>query len=156
MGVPRSAAAHGVFSYAISIFAGLILFNLFSELAYRAPMLLHEHTTFIKKSIFPSETLAWTATIRAIVYAAISFAVLLVFQLILTHWIPLTFLLLPFVLIPFFMFLLGVTWFLMALGLIYPRRHPSDGFHHTCVHVRDADFLLDQRCPEEPAAVLQA
>lgn len=116
VGVPASAAKHGVFSYAQSIFAGLILFNLFSELAYRAPMLLHEHTTFIKKSIFPSETLAWTATIRAIVYAAISFAVLLVFQLVLTHSIPLTFLLLPFVFIPFFLFLLGVSWFLMALG----------------------------------------
>jgi lipopolysaccharide transport system permease protein len=116
VGVPRSAAAHGVFSYAISIFSGLIFFNLFSELAYRAPMLLHEHTTFIKKSIFPSETLAWTATIRALVYAAISFAVLLVFQLALTHWLPPTFFLLPLVFIPFFLFLLGVTWFLMALG----------------------------------------
>lgn len=116
VGVPASAASHGVFSYAQSIFAGLILFNLFSELAYRAPMLLHEHTTFIKKSIFPSETLAWTATIRAIVYAAISFAVLLVFQLLLTHRIPPTILLLPFVFIPFFLFLLGITWFLMALG----------------------------------------
>jgi lipopolysaccharide transport system permease protein len=116
VGVRASLATHGVFSYAISIFAGLILFNLFSELAYRAPMLLHEHTTFIKKSIFPSETLAWTAAIRAVVYAAISFAVLLIFQLLLTHWIPVTFLLLPFVFIPFFLFLLGVSWFLMALG----------------------------------------
>jgi lipopolysaccharide transport system permease protein len=115
VGVPASAK-HGVFSYAQSIFAGLILFNLFSELAYRAPMLLHEHTTFIKKSIFPSETLAWTATIRAVVYAAISFAVLLVFQLLLTHWIPPTFFLLPFVFVPFFLFLLGISWFLMALG----------------------------------------
>lgn len=116
VGVPASAKSHGVVGYAQSIFAGLILFNLFSELAYRAPMLLHEHTTFIKKSIFPSETLAWTATIRAVVYAAISFAVLLVFQLLLTHWLPPTFLLLPFVFVPFFLFLLGVSWFLMALG----------------------------------------
>ena len=116
VGVPASARSHGLFSYAVSIFSGLILFNLFSELAYRAPMLLHEHTTFIKKSIFPSETLAWTAGIRAFVYASISFGVLLVFQLAEAHWIPLTFFLLPFVFIPFFMFLIGVTWFLMALG----------------------------------------
>lgn len=116
VGVPASAAKHGVFSYAISIFSGLIIFNLFSELAYRAPMLLHEHTTFIKKSIFPSETLAWTAMIRAIVYAGISFAVLLVFQLVESHWIPVTFFLLPAVFIPLFLFLLGATWFLMALG----------------------------------------
>lgn len=116
VGLPASAASHGVGTYALSIFVGLIVFNLSSELAYRAPGLLQEHAHFIKKSIFPSETLAWTATIRAIVYAAISFSVLLVFELALTYWVPPTFLLLPFVLIPFFLFLLGITWFLMALG----------------------------------------
>ena len=52
VGVPRSAQAGGVKTYALSIFAGLIVFNLFSELAYRAPGLLHEHVNFIKKSIF--------------------------------------------------------------------------------------------------------
>ncbi len=116
VGIPASAASHGVGNYALTIFVGLIVFNLFSELAYRAPALLHENANFIKKSIFPSETLAWMATIRACVYAAISFTVLIVFELALMHRIPLTFLLLPFVFAPFFLFLLGATWFLMALG----------------------------------------
>ncbi len=71
---------------------------------------------FIKKSIFPSETLAWIAAIRALVYAGISFCVLLVFTLIITHSLPPTILLLPFVIIPFFLFLIGASWFLMALG----------------------------------------
>lgn len=116
VGVPKSAQGGGVKSYALSIFAGLIVFNLFSELAYRAPGLLHEHANFIKKSIFPSETLAWTASIRALTYAGISLAVMLVFLVIITHNIPLTALLMPLIVVPFFLFLLGVTWFLMALG----------------------------------------
>lgn len=116
IGLHSSAASHGVANYSLQIFVGLIVFNLFSEVAYRAPALLHENANFIKKSIFPSETLAWTATIRAIVYAGISFAVLLVFEIILMRWLPPTLLLLPFVLAPFFLFLLGVSWFLMALG----------------------------------------
>jgi lipopolysaccharide transport system permease protein len=116
VGARTSAASHGVGTYAIFIFAGLILFNLFSELAARAPELLREHAHVIKKSIFPSETLAWTATIRAIVYAGISFAVLIVFQIAFMHWVPPTTLLLPLVVIPYFMLLLGITWFLMALG----------------------------------------
>lgn len=111
-----SAASGGVGNYALSMFTGLIVFNFFSELASRAPELLREHAHVIKKSIFPSETLAWTATIRAIVYAGISFAVLLVFQIVLMRWVPLTILLLPFVVIPYFLLLLGITWFLMALG----------------------------------------
>jgi ABC-type polysaccharide/polyol phosphate export systems, permease component len=84
VGVPKSAQGGGVKTYALSIFIGLILFNLFSELMYRAPGLLHEHVNFIKKSIFPSETLAWTASIRALTYAAISFVILLIFMLMIT------------------------------------------------------------------------
>ncbi|WP_342028891.1 ABC transporter permease [Methylocapsa palsarum] len=116
VGVPASAKGAGVGTYALSIFTGLIVFNLFSELAYRSPGMLHEHAGVIKKSIFPSETLAWTATIRAAVYAAISLGVLAVFELALTFWLPPTVLLLPFVIGPFFLFLLGTSWFLMALG----------------------------------------
>jgi lipopolysaccharide transport system permease protein len=116
VGLPASAKGGSFGSYALSIFAGLIVFNLFSELAYRAPGLLHEHAGVIKKSIFPSETLAWTATIRASVYAAISLGVLIVFELVLTFRLPPTSLLLPLVIVPFFLFLLGTCWFLMALG----------------------------------------
>jgi lipopolysaccharide transport system permease protein len=116
IGLRSTAASHGVANYSLQIFVGLIVFNLFAEIAYRAPALLHENANFIKKSIFPSETLAWTATIRAMVYAGISFAVLIFFELILMHWLPPTLLLLPFVVVPFFLFLLGVSWFLMALG----------------------------------------
>ena len=116
VGVPASARGGGVKTYAISIFTGLIVFNLFSELAYRAPGLLHEHVTFIKKSIFPSETLAWTASFRALTYAAISFVILILFLLFATRGLPLTTLLLPFIVVPFILFLLGACWFLMALG----------------------------------------
>lgn len=116
VGIPNSAKGGSFGSYALSIFTGLIVFNLFSELAYRAPGLLHEHAGFIKKSIFPSETLAWTAAIRAGVYSAISLCVLFVFIIALTFRFPLTALLLPFIIVPFFLFLLGITWFLMALG----------------------------------------
>jgi lipopolysaccharide transport system permease protein len=116
VGLPGSARGGSFGAYAVSIFAGLIVFNLYSEIAYRSPGLLHEHAGFIKKSIFPSETLAWTATIRACVYSAISFAVLLVFILVLTFRLPATFVLLPFIVAPYFLLLLGTSWFLMALG----------------------------------------
>jgi lipopolysaccharide transport system permease protein len=116
VGIRSSTAAHGVANYSLNIFVGLIVFNLFAEVAYRAPALLHDSANFIKKSIFPSETLAWSATIRASVYAGISFAVLLVFEIVITHGLPPTILLLPFVYVPCVLFLLGASWFLMALG----------------------------------------
>ena len=122
---PRPAASAAT---RCSIFTGLIIFNLFSELAYRAPGLLHEHVHFIKKSIFPSETLAWTASIRALTYAAISFVVLLAFAIFRMHGLPWTVLLLPLIVVPLHLFLLGAIWFLMALGsfTLARRRAPHD------------------------------
>ncbi len=114
--VPQLSAGMSVSDYASSIFIGLIAFNVFSELAYRAPMLLHEHVNFVKKSIFPSETIAWTATIRAFTYGGVAFAVYIVFRLLTAGTLPLTIVLTPFLVAPFFLFVLGVVWFLMALG----------------------------------------
>ncbi|WP_244406216.1 ABC transporter permease [Methylocella silvestris] len=116
VGVPASAKNVGVGGYALSIFTGLIIFNLFSEIAYRSPGMLHEQASLIKKSIFPSETLAWTATIRGSVYALISVAVLILFKIGASFSLPWTILLTPLVAIPFFLSLLGISWFLMALG----------------------------------------
>lgn len=116
MTVPQLAGGMSVSEYAGSIFIGLIVFNLFSELAYRAPILLHEHVNFVKRSIFPSETIAWTATARAFTYAGVAFGVFIVFRLVSGGAIPWTILLTPFIIIPFGLFMLGITWFLMALG----------------------------------------
>ena len=113
---PGLTAGQSVTDYAASVFCGLIIFNLFAELAARAPTLLHEHVHFIKKSIFPSETIAWTSTIRAFVYAGISFATLLVVRLLTVHTIAPTVLLLPIIIVPFALLMLGTVWFLMALG----------------------------------------
>lgn len=114
--VPQLSAGMTVTDYAAGIFLGLIAFNLFSELAYRAPVLLHEHVNFVKRSIFPSETIAWTATIRAFTYAGVAFGVYVVFRLVTAGTLPLTILLTPLLAVPFFLFILGVVWFLMALG----------------------------------------
>jgi lipopolysaccharide transport system permease protein len=111
-----SASDAGVGHYALRIFIGLIIFNLTVELLSRAPTLMHEHAAFLKKSIFPSETLVWIAVLRALVYSGISLVVLLVFELALTGRIPATALLLPLVVVPLCLVLLGLCWFLAALG----------------------------------------
>ena len=113
---PQLAAGKSVTDYASVIFVGLILFDIFSEMAYRAPMLLHEHVGYVKKSIYPSETIAWTATIRHFTYGGIAFLVFLAFRVVTggaLHW---TLLFAPFIFAPFAFFILGVVWFLMALG----------------------------------------
>ena len=51
--------------YALFIFSGIIVFNFWSEMAFRSPMLLHEYAHFIKQTIFPSDMLAVISTLRA-------------------------------------------------------------------------------------------
>jgi homopolymeric O-antigen transport system permease protein len=114
--LPVASAQGGALQYALSTFAGLIVFSLCAELFYRAPLLLHENSSYIKTSIFPSETLAWTAVLRSLTYAGISVAVLLVFSLAINNTLPLTVLLLPLLVLPLIPLLLGLVWCLSALG----------------------------------------
>jgi lipopolysaccharide transport system permease protein len=103
-------------SYALFILSGIVVFNFWSEMAFRAPMLLHEYVHFIKQTIFPSDMLAVISTLRATLYTVISIAVLLIFQFSVLHTLPWTMLLLPFIFIPFIVFLVGMSWFLCAIG----------------------------------------
>src|SRR5690348_3535559 len=102
--------------YALFIFSGIVVLNFFSEMAFRAPMLLHEYTHFIKQTIFPSDMLAVISTLRATLYTLISIAVMLLFQLAVTHSLPWTVLLLPLIFVPLVVFLVGMSWFLCAIG----------------------------------------
>jgi lipopolysaccharide transport system permease protein len=114
--LPVASARGGTMSYALSTFVGLIVFSLCAELSYRAPLLMHENASYIKTSIFPSETLAWTAVLRGMTYAGISLAVLFVFALAVNRSLPLTVLFLPFLVVPLALMLLGSVWCLAALG----------------------------------------
>lgn len=102
--------------YALFIFSGIVVLNFFSEMAFRAPMLLHEYTHFIKQTIFPSDMLAVISTLRATLYTLISVVVMLLFQLSVVHSLPWTVLLLPLIFIPLIAFLVGMSWFMCAIG----------------------------------------
>jgi lipopolysaccharide transport system permease protein len=103
-------------NFALSTFIGVLFFNLFAELVTRAPLLLSEHAHFIKKSIFPSEILAWTSMMRSLSYAGIGFVIFLAFELYIRGSIPPTALLFPFILLPLFLLLLGIVWMISAIG----------------------------------------
>ena len=98
-------------TYALFIFAGLIVFNFFSEMAYRSPMLLHEYAHFIKQTIFPSDMLAVISTLRAAAYTGIGAIVMLICVAAVKGGLPWTV-----IFIPLAAFLMGLSWFLSAIG----------------------------------------
>lgn len=103
--------------YALILFAGLIIFNFFAECVNRAPGLMLEDASYIKRVVFPLEILAWVSILDALFHAALGSAVLLVCCVVLLGKIPLTALFAPVACLPLVFFTLGLTWFLSSLGV---------------------------------------
>ncbi len=103
--------------FALVLFAGLMLFNLFAECLNRAPSLVLGNVNYVKKVVFPLEILPFVAMGSAAFHLLISLFVWLVFYLIFFGTPQATIVLLPVVLIPFFLMTLGLSWFLASLGV---------------------------------------
>ncbi len=105
------------FEFAIVLFCGLIIFNLFAEVLNRAPTLIVDNVNYVKKVIFPVEILPVVALGSALYQALINLLILLAFYLLYfgaMHW---TILLAPLVMLPFVILLTGIALFLSALGV---------------------------------------
>ncbi|MEO8603831.1 MAG: ABC transporter permease [bacterium] len=106
--------------FALVLFAGLTVFNLFAECVTRAPGLVVGNPNYVKKVVFPLECLAWVTLGAALFHAAVSFAALLAATLVVRGGVPWTVVFLPVVLLPLLLLVLGLTWMLAALG-VYVR-----------------------------------
>ncbi len=103
--------------FALSLFAGLIIFNLFSECITRSPMLIVTNPSYVKKVVFPLELLPWVSLGSALFHAAASLLVLLLFLLISGRGIHATVLLTPLIIMPLIPVILGASWILSSIGV---------------------------------------
>lgn len=103
--------------FALILFAGLIVFNLFSECANRAPGIIMAHTNYVKKVVFPLEVLPWMLLGSVLFHAAVSTVVWLVAYIIFFGVPHATVLLLPIAILPLLFFTMGVCWILASLGV---------------------------------------
>ena len=95
------------------------MFQLFSEVVLRAPTLVLANANYVKKVVFPLQILPVVSLGSALFHAGVSLVVLLGFMLAVYGAIPLTALLLPIVIAPYCLMILGIAWFLAALGVYY-------------------------------------
>ena len=103
--------------FALILFAGLIVFNLFAECFNRAPSLILANVNYVKKVVFPLEILPWVALGSALFHALVSLGVWLIAYLILFGVPHATVLLLPLVILPLILLIMGLTWGLASLGV---------------------------------------
>lgn len=103
--------------FALVLFSGLMVFNLFSECINRAPTLIVGNVNYVKKVIFPLEILTCVALGSAAFHLLISLLVWLIFYVLFFGMPHATILLLPFVLLPLVLLTLGLSWLLASLGV---------------------------------------
>jgi len=102
--------------FALFLFAGLIVYSLFSECTTRAAMVIPNHANYVKKVVFPLETLLWVTMGSALFHSLLSILVLLIGYITFhgaLHW---TTVFLPVVLFPLILFIMGTSWFLASMG----------------------------------------
>lgn len=103
--------------FAMALFAGLIPFNVFAEVANRAPGLVPGAPNYVKKVIFPLDLLPIVSLGSAVVHSLISAAILTVLVTGVTGDVaPRLMAVLPLAYLPLVFLALGVGWLLAALG----------------------------------------
>ena len=107
----------GALGFAINLFCGLIVFNLFSECATRSTGTIIANQNYVKKVVFPIEILSFTTIGSAAFHAITSLLMLFIFELIAFGSIPITVLWIPLVWTPLFLGCLACNWILSAAGV---------------------------------------
>ncbi len=112
-----SADSDSKTEFALVLFAGMIIFNLFAECISRAPGLIISNANYVKKVVFPLEILPWVVLGAALFHGAISLGVWFIAYFIFFGIPHLTVFLLPLILLPFGLLIMGVSWGLASLGV---------------------------------------
>ncbi len=103
--------------YAITLYASLVAFFIFSEVAAAAPQIITRNPNYVTRVVFPLEVLPAVQALAAVARAVPSVVVLAGAVWWVLGRIPPTFALLPLVLVPMVLLALGAAYFLAFLGV---------------------------------------
>jgi len=106
--------------FVLYFLAGMLPWLAFSEAVGRAPYVILEYRTFVKKIVFPLETLPINLVISGAVTEAFGLVIFVVGLFAVRGSIPVSVVWLPLLLIPQILFTAGLAWILAATG-VYVR-----------------------------------
>lgn len=140
--------------FALYLYAGLAVFNFFAECVGRAPGLILAQPNLVKRVVFPLEVLPWVATLAAAVHLLIALVILLATTVWLRGGLPWTTVALPLVWLPLLPMMLGLGWFLSALGVFLRDIGQMVGLGVSLLMFLSPLFYPLSALPEEWRAVL--
>ena len=103
--------------FALVLFEGLLIFNLFSECITKSPNLILSNTNYVKKVVFPLEILPWVNLYSALFHGLISLLVWVLAYCLFVGIPHLTVLYMPLIALPFCLMVMGFSWVLASLGV---------------------------------------
>lgn len=107
----------GKTDYAVLLFAGLIIYQIFAEAVNRAPSIILQNANFVKKVVFPLEVLPavpLASSLYGAIASLISFGLFFMLSSFKMSW---AMLMIPVLLLPVVMFTLGLSYWLAAIGV---------------------------------------
>jgi lipopolysaccharide transport system permease protein len=143
------AGGESRFEFALILFAGLIVFNLFAECVNRAPTLIVGNVNYVKKVVFPLEILPVITMAAALFHGVVSLGVLFVFHLLATASIQWTVIFAPVVMLPLLLITLGISWFLASFGVFVRDVAQSIGLLTTVLMFLTPIFYPVSAIPEK-------
>lgn len=114
---PSSAEGKNLGAFALTLFAGLIPFTVFSEVVTRSPLLVLSVPNYVKRVVFPLEILPVVALASSLIHSLVAVSVFLVGSLVFRGGISPLIWMLPLMYLPLVLLCLGVAWFLASLGV---------------------------------------
>ncbi|MBV8847597.1 MAG: ABC transporter permease [Bryobacterales bacterium] len=136
--------------FVLYFLAGMLPWLAFSEAVGRSPYVILEHRNFVKKLVFPLETLPVNLVISGAVTEAFALLIFVVFLLAARGAIPMAVAWLPALLLPQLLLTAGLCWFLAALGIFFRDLGQITGF------VLTLWFFLTPICYQESNAIPRA
>ncbi len=135
--------------FALALFAGLILHGLLSECINRAPYQILNNPSYVKKVVFPLETLSWVTLFSTLFHSLVSLVVWLIFFVVVHHFVHPTLIFLPLVLLPLLFYSLGLSWFLASLGVYLRDVSQITGIFSTLLLFMSPIFYPISAIPEK-------
>lgn len=142
------------FEFALILFAGLIVFNIFAECVNRAPSLIVGNVNYVKKVVFPLEVLPIITLGAALFHGAVSLVVLLIFHLLLTSTLQWTVIFFPLIILPLLLITLGCSWFLASFGVFVRDVAQAIGMLTTILLFLSPIFFPVSALPEQYQAFI--
>lgn len=142
--------------FAVVLFVGMIVQGLFAEVLNRAPGLILTNVNYVKKVVFPIETLPIIAMGAALFHSLVSLGVLLAAFALFNGYMHWTAIFTPLVFLPLVILTLGLAWILASIGVFLRDVGQTIGIITTVLLFLSPVFYPVSAVPERFRPVIMA